>query len=132
KIDEYRNGKDVYIIGCTNVGKSTLINRFIRQFSRDDRPLITTSMFPGTTLNLIDLPLEDGKTLYDTPGVINRHQIAHYLNNKELKHITPKKEVKPVVFQLDEAQTLFFGGLARLDYIHGGHRSFVCYFSNEL
>ncbi|NWN95487.1 MAG: ribosome biogenesis GTPase YqeH, partial [Bacillus sp. (in: Bacteria)] len=42
------------------------------------------------------------------------------------------KEIKPTVFQLNEQQTLFFGGLARLDYIKGGRRSFVCYVSNAL
>lgn len=131
-MDEYRNGKDVYVVGCTNVGKSTFINRLLRQFSEEDSFPITTSMFPGTTLNLIDFPLDDGGTLYDTPGVMNRHQIAHDLNKKELKQITPKKEIKPKIYQLDEGQTLFFAGLARLDYIHGGRRPFVCYFSNEL
>ena len=26
-IEQYRQGKDVYVVGCTNVGKSTFINR---------------------------------------------------------------------------------------------------------
>jgi hypothetical protein len=131
-MDGYRNGKDVYVVGCTNVGKSTFINRLLKQFSGNDSVLITTSMFPGTTLNLIDIPLDDGATLYDTPGVINRHQMAHDLNKKELKQITPRREIKPKIYQLNEGQTLFFAGLARLDYIRGGRRPFVCYFSNEL
>ncbi|HEX7063745.1 MAG TPA: ribosome biogenesis GTPase YqeH [Bacillales bacterium] len=133
EIEKYREGKDVYIVGCTNVGKSTFINRLLRQFSGDDegRP-ITTSMFPGTTLNLIDFPLDEDSNLYDTPGVINRDQIAHLLNKKELKQVTPKKEIKPKVYQLDEGQTLFFAGVARLDYSLGGKRPFICYFSNDL
>ena len=36
------------------------------------------------------------------------------------------------VFQLNEEQTLFFGGLARFDYIKGGRRSFICYLANEI
>ncbi len=28
-IEEYRDGRDVYIVGVTNVGKSTLINQII-------------------------------------------------------------------------------------------------------
>lgn len=64
--------------------------------------------------------------------VINRRQFAHILTKNELKEVTPKKEIKPKVFQLEEEQSLFFGGLARLDYVRGGRRSFVCYFSNEL
>ncbi|MFE7061149.1 ribosome biogenesis GTPase YqeH [Sutcliffiella sp. NPDC057660] len=130
-MDEYRNGKDVYVVGCTNVGKSTFINRIIREFS-GEKDVITTSQFPGTTLDLIDIPLDNGASLYDTPGIINRHQMAHYVDKKDLKVISPKKEIKPMVFQLNEEQTLFFGGLARFDYVKGGRNSFTCYFSNAL
>lgn len=130
-IDEYRNGKDVYVVGCTNVGKSTFINRILKEVTGEG-DVITTSHFPGTTLDMIEIPLADGKALIDTPGIINHHQMAHYVDKKDLKVITPKKEIKPKVFQLNEEQTLFFGGLARFDYISGGRRSFVCHFSNEL
>ena len=130
-IDEYRNGKDVYVVGCTNVGKSTFINRIIKEVTGED-DVITTSHFPGTTLDTIQIPLDDGKSLIDTPGIINHHQMAHFVDKRDLKFITPKKEIKPKVYQLNEEQTLFFGGLARFDYLSGGRRSFTCYLSNEL
>lgn len=130
-IDFHRQGKDVYVVGCTNVGKSTFINIIIKEFSGVD-DVITTSQFPGTTLDLIDIPIDDGASLYDTPGIINHHQMAHFVNEKGLKIISPKKEIKPRVFQLNEGQTLFFGGLARFDYVSGGRKSFTCYVSNEL
>lgn len=130
-IEKYRNGKDVYVIGCTNVGKSTFINRIIREVT-GEKDIITTSYFPGTTLNMIEIPLDDGKSMFDTPGIINHHQMAHHINKKDLKIITPKKEIKPRIYQLNEKQTLFFGGLARFDFIKGERSSFVCYLSNEL
>ncbi|MBY0096297.1 ribosome biogenesis GTPase YqeH [Mesobacillus maritimus] len=130
-IDEYRNGKDVYVVGCTNVGKSTFINRIIKEVTGEE-DVITTSHFPGTTLDTIQIPLDDGKSLIDTPGIINHHQMAHFVDKRDLKFITPKKEIKPKVYQLNEEQTLFFGGLARFDYLSGGRRSFTCYLSNEL
>lgn len=132
KIDYYRKGRDVYVVGCTNVGKSTLINQVIKRFGEEDEAVITVSHFPGTTLDLIDIPLDDNCNLYDTPGIINHHQMAHYVDAKDLKLITPKKEIKPQVFQIHPQQTLFFGGLARLDYMEGNKRSFVIYMSNEL
>jgi ribosome biogenesis GTPase YqeH len=129
-IDEYRDGRDVYVVGCTNTGKSTFINRLIKQFGEETSDFITTSQFPGTTLDLIDIPLDGRSHLYDTPGIINHHQMAHYVSKQELNQIMPKKEIKPMVFQLNEQQTLYFGGLARMDYIKGGKQSFVCHFSN--
>lgn len=130
-IDEMRDGKDVYVVGCTNVGKSTFINRIIKEVTGEE-DIITTSHFPGTTLDIIKIPLDDGKSLIDSPGIINHHQMAHFVDKQDLKIITPKKEIKPKVFQLNEGQTLFFGGLARFDYVSGGRRSFVCHVSNEL
>ena len=130
-IEKYRNGKDVYVVGCTNVGKSTFINRVIKEFSGEG-DVITTSHFPGTTLDIIEIPLSDGKALIDTPGIINHHQMAHFVDKRDLKVITPKKEIKAKIYQLNEGQTLFFGGLARFDYLTGGRRSFTCYLSNEL
>lgn len=130
-IETYRRGKDVYVVGCTNVGKSTFINRIIKEVTGQGE-VITTSHFPGTTLGKIEIPLDDGRAIIDTPGIINRHQMAHLLNKKDMKFVAPKKEIKPKVYQLNEKQTLFFAGLARLDYIKGGRSSFTCYFSNDL
>ncbi|WP_336822583.1 ribosome biogenesis GTPase YqeH [Sporosarcina sp. USHLN248] len=130
-IDAYRKGKDVYVVGCTNVGKSTFINRIIKS-ATGVGDVITTSHFPGTTLDLVEIPFEDGKAIYDTPGIINDHQIAHYLDTEDLKAITPKKELKPKVFQLNAEQTLFIGGLSRFDFIRGDRSSFTIHVSNAL
>ncbi|WP_108669574.1 ribosome biogenesis GTPase YqeH [Peribacillus acanthi] len=130
-IDRIRKGKDVYVVGCTNVGKSTFINRIIKEVTGEG-DIITTSHFPGTTLDTIEIPLDDDKALIDTPGIINHHQMAHFVDKRDLKFITPKKEIKPKIYQLNEEQTLFFGGLARFDYVAGGRKSFTCYLSNEL
>jgi len=131
-IEKYRGKRDVYIVGATNVGKSTIINQIIHS-SIDEKNLITTSYFPGTTLGKIEIPLDDGHMLVDTPGIIQEGQLVHHLSEKELKVVTPKKRIKPKVYQLDEGQTLFLGGVGRFDYISGGDKqSFVCYLSNEL
>lgn len=131
KIETLRKGKDVYIVGSTNVGKSTFINYLIKQ-STGMEQVITTSYFPGTTLGFIEVPLDEQAYLIDTPGIVNKQQIVHYVSNKDLKIITPKKEVKARVYQLNSNQSLFFGGLARVDFIKGDKTSFICYFSNEL
>lgn len=131
KIEEYRKGRDVYVVGVTNVGKSTLINQIIKQ-SAGVQDLITTSQFPGTTLDKIEIPLDDGHFLIDTPGIIHRHQMAHYLGKKDLKIIAPHKEIKPKVYQLNAGQTLFLGGLARFDFVSGEKASFITYVSNDI
>lgn len=131
KIDVYREKKNVYIVGVTNVGKSTFINHIIKQ-SSGLKNVITTSYFPGTTLGFIEIPLDDDTYLIDTPGIVNKQQMAHYVSDQDLKLITPTSEVKARGYQLNDEQTLFIGGLARLDFIKGDKQTFVCYFSNQI
>lgn len=130
-IEQYRQRKDVYVVGCTNVGKSTFINRIIKQATGEGE-VITTSHFPGTTLDMIEIPLDDGSNLYDTPGIINHHQMAHFLDASELKYIMPKKEIKPKVYQQNAGQTLFIGALARFDFIKGDRSAFTVHVANDL
>lgn len=130
-IETHRGNRDVYIVGVTNVGKSTLINQIIKQ-TLGVQELITTSRFPGTTLDKIEIPLADGHFLIDTPGIIHRSQMAHYLGDKDLKIIAPHKEIKPKVYQLNPEQTLFLGGLARFDFIKGERSSFIAYVANDV
>ncbi|MGT2929430.1 ribosome biogenesis GTPase YqeH [Streptococcus dentasini] len=131
RIEELRAGRDVYVVGVTNVGKSTLINAVISEIT-GDKNVITTSRFPGTTLDKIEIPLDDGSYIFDTPGIIHRHQMAHYLSAKDLKYVSPKKEIKPKTYQLNPEQTLFLGGLARFDFIKGDKQGFTAYFDNNL
>lgn len=131
-IRNHRQGRDVYLVGAANVGKSTLINQILNYTDQEADLKLTTSRFPGTTLDLIAIPLKDGTVLYDTPGVISGEQITHYLSAEDLKLVLPQKQLKPKIYQLNPQQTLFFGGLARLDFIAGARSSFVCYMADSL
>jgi ribosome biogenesis GTPase YqeH len=124
----HRRGRDIYVVGATNVGKSTLINRLIRDFSELDAEL-TTSRYPGTTLDMVHIPMEDGQAIIDTPGIVYRTRLTELVSKRDLEAITPNKPIKPLIFQLDQQQTLFFGALARFDFVKGEHQSFTCYTS---
>ena len=131
KISDMADGKDVYIVGTTNVGKSTLINKLLED-NTGLKNVITTSNIPGTTLGMIDIPLGDTQTLYDTPGIVVDSQISHYVKTRDLKYVSPDKEIKAKTFQLNSEQTLFIGNLARVDYTEGGSNSFSVYRNHHL
>lgn len=134
KIDDLREGRDVYVVGTTNVGKSTLINQIIKS-KTGVQELITTSRFPGTTLDQIAIPLDDGQSLIDTPGIIKADQYAHQVPDKDLKYVLPKNEIKARTYQLNDEQTIFIGGLARFDLVSGlkdSKTSATFYFENNL
>ncbi|KKK35445.1 GTPase [Salinicoccus sediminis] len=131
KMQDLARGQDVYVVGTTNVGKSTLINKLIEN-TTGDKEVITTSKFPGTTLDLIDIPLGGDSYIFDTPGVVVDSQMAHYVHKDSLKYITPGKEIKSKGFQLDPGQTLFISNLARIDFTDGGRSSFNVYASDKV
>lgn len=131
-IETLRKGRDVYVVGATNVGKSTLINQMIN-ITTEDRHVITTSYFPGTTLGKIMIPLDESSHLIDTPGIILKTNYTNYLTPQELKVTVPQKEIKPKNYPMIVGQTLFLGGLARIDYTSGkDQQHFISYTSKEL
>lgn len=130
-IKKYKTSKNVYVVGHTNVGKSTLINKLMKNYSENDCEL-TISPLPSTTLNKISIKLSDDLTLIDTPGLIDRGNIVNYVDTSLLKKINPKKEIKPKTYQIKKGQCLVIGDLVRIDYVEGDKNSFTVFMSNDL
>lgn len=122
--------KDIYIVGMTNVGKSTFINHVLRSVEIVDTDLITVSHHPGTTLDFIKIPIGDNY-LVDTPGIMNKKSVRSRLSDQSNKMITPTKEIKPKTYQLDIGQTLFLGGVARLDFKNRSKVGVTVYIANQ-
>lgn len=127
-VGRLRGSRDVYVVGATNVGKSTLINRLIADYS-DLEGELTVSRYPGTTLDAVRIPLEDGRHIIDTPGIVYASRLSEIVPRTDLAALLPDKPLKPLTFQLDAQQTLFFGGLVRFDFVEGRHQSFTAYLS---
>ncbi len=130
-IKKYKTSKNVYVVGHTNVGKSTLINKLMKNYSENECEL-TISPLPSTTLNKISIKLNDDLILVDTPGLIDRGNIVNYVDPSLLKKINPKKEIKPKTYQIKKGQCLIIGDLIRIDYTEGDKNSFTVFMSNDL
>lgn len=130
-LERHRKGRDVYVVGATNVGKSTLINRLIHDYSDMEREL-TTSRYPGTTLDAVHIPLDDGKAIIDTPGIVYSTRMTEIVPRGFLQSLLPDKPIKPLVYQLNDQQSLFIGSLVRFDFVEGERQSFTFYISNAL
>ena len=105
KINLYKKSKNVYIVGFTNAGKSTMINKLLYNYS-ENKTEITTSILPSTTLNSIEINMNDDLTLIDTPGLLDKGNIINYVSGKDLKKIVPTKEIKPITFQIKNKQVV--------------------------
>ena len=127
KIEEL--SKDVYVIGAVSAGKSSLINTLLKNYHNPTNLYITTSPYPGTTLNVIRVPLDMRSAIYDTPGYPVPGSMIEIVDRKCIKDIVPQKEMKPRMYQLMSKQTLLIGGLARFEYVDGPKNNFAVYAS---
>lgn len=57
----------------------------------------------------------NSKWLYDTPGVVHPDQSINLLTTEELMMTLPTVAIKPRTFNIRPQQTLFVGGLGRID-----------------
>lgn len=133
-----RRGRNVYVIGAANVGKSAFVRALLKEMGsmssmQFDPAAITLakrspteSPMPGTTLSLIPLScFATGQFLYDTPGLHLDHRLPHILTPSELKEIHPRKKLRPYLAPpveefSDEEQpgaTYLWGGIARIDVV---------------
>ncbi|KAK4489424.1 hypothetical protein RD792_005233 [Penstemon davidsonii] len=140
EIQREKKGRDIYILGSANVGKSAFINALLKMLSYKDpvaaaarkyKPI--QSAVPGTTLGPIQIEafLGGGK-LFDTPGVHLHHRQAAVVHSEDLPVLAPRSRLRGQSFpnpQLDNSIadkirtnglagfSIFWGGLVRIDFI---------------
>lgn len=128
-IKKYNTTNNVYMIGCTNSGKSTLINSFIKSYG-NGIDFITSSMYASTTLDKIRVSI-DKINFIDTPGLINNGSVFSFIDSKTLKRINCKKEIKPRTYQLSGKGSILIDSFVRLDY-DSLSTSMTIYVSNDV
>lgn len=129
-IKKYKTTKNVYLVGNTNAGKSTLINKIIDNYSID-KAEITISSMPSTTLDEIKIPFKD-YSFIDTPGLVDRNNILNYISSDNIKKISSHKTIKPRTYQIKRGQALIFEDFLRIDYVEGERNSFTVFTSNDI
>ena len=132
RIKYFQTTKNVYVVGHTNAGKSTLINKLIKNYSENNLQELTMSPLPSTTLNTVKIEINDYLTLIDTPGLVDMGSLINFVDKDMLKKINPKKEIKPRTYQLRKNQSLVIEDIIRIDYIEGEKNSFTLFVSNDL
>lgn len=117
------NYNKIVFAGRANAGKSSLINKLIN--SKD----LTTSIYPGTTLDEVKIDYQD-YIFIDTPGLVDNNNYVTYLNKDKYKLSKIEKTIKPQTFQLYEPQSYFYQGLLRIDIVPINNSS-ISFYINE-
>ena len=127
---------DIYVVGSTSVGKSTFINTILKMYANSEKDLLTVSQQHQTTQDLIKINIGTNKAkqpcyLIDTPGAINLQNVSTYLSKESLKVLNIKSFIKVRNYQLRDKQTIFLGGIARID-VETDTMSMAFYVPNDL
>lgn len=132
EIEERRKGRNVYFVGAVSVGKSSLINVLLKNFANETKKFITTSPYPGTTIDVIEVPLDNKSFIFDTPGLPLENSIISKVERSVVLKLTPQKEMKARTYQLNSEQALLFGGIARFEFLDGKRTNFTVFASNDV
>lgn len=98
--------KKVYIIGNTNVGKSSLINALLKYVKKQQS--LSVSWYPNTTLNLSKIKLDKFTSIIDTPGLIDDKNFITNLNLKSLEKLSNFNSFSSKTFLLKDDNQCFF------------------------
>lgn len=101
---------NVYFVGYTNAGKSSLINKLMYNYACT-KSEITVSCMPNTTLDTISIKFNNF-CLIDTPGIITK---GINFSNDIIKKLSKNKKIKPVSYQIKGKQYIFIENILKLE-----------------
>jgi hypothetical protein len=105
----FPEGVNALILGVTNVGKSSIINRLL------GAKRVTVSKYPGTTLKSVKVQIPHTNiTLIDTPGLIPEGRISDMVCEECNLKIIPSNEISRKTYKVQKDRVLLIGGLVQL------------------
>lgn len=120
---------EAYILGYTNAGKSTLLNKLSEINDIKDKQ-ITTSLIPNTTVDFIKIKLTDNLSIIDSPGFTLNKTLYKTTEFDLIKRITPKSFLKPTTYQLKDIASIIIEDKIKLKA--SIPNNFTFYISNDI
>ena len=122
-----RKGHDVYMIGNLTSGKTSLINKAMKGFENKTSRQIRTIKYPGTHVDVLEIPLSRSSFFYELPGLSQDTSIVNKLEKDTVKQIVPKKDIKVTNRNMLPGDALMVGSLAAFEMIKGKATAFKFY-----
>lgn len=107
-------GAKVAFLGVTNVGKSSLIKRFLQSETAGQLP--TVSKIPGTTMGLSNWSIFKGRnTLIDTPGLVSEERISDLVCPECGSRLVATGKLNRKLWGIKPGKGLIVGGLLAME-----------------
>lgn len=124
--------RNVYLIGTTSSGKSSIFNAYLKNYSNVTDKLITTAPFLDTPIRVMSVPLDEHFFLYDVPGYILENSLLSIVDKSNRKVILPTDKINITTFPMMPKTSIIIGGVARFDFISGKRTSVSLYLSKQV
>ena len=131
KIHELRKSHDVYMIGNLNSGKTTFINKLLKNYENKTKWPIKTENYPGTETDVLEIPLSNSSFFYELPDLSNGTSVLSKVEKDVQRIIVPKKQVVMKRHIVGEKTTIVVGNLAYIQVIKGTFPMSIRVFASE-
>jgi ribosome biogenesis GTPase A len=126
-VNDVRKGHDVYMIGNNASGKTSIINKALKGFENKTNRQIKTVKYPGTQVDVLEIPLSRSSFFYELPGISQDTSVVTKLEKDVVKQILPKKDIKVSVHNMAPGDALMVGSLAAFEVVKGKATSYRFY-----
>ena len=126
-VNRVRQGHDVYMIGNNASGKTSIINKALKGFENKTNRQIKTVKYPGTQVDVLEIPLSRSSFFYELPGISQDISVVTKLEKEVAKQIVPKKDIKVSSHGMAPGDALMVGSLAAFEVIKGKATSYKFY-----
>ena len=114
-----RQGHDVYLIGNSLCGKTTLINRMLKVYENKTKREIRLSTYGDTNVKVLEIPLSKSSFLYELPGFSQNTSVLNKVEKDVKSFILPKKQLKVHLRTLLAKDAIMVGSLAGFGLVEG-------------
>ena len=132
RLQKARQAHDVYMIGTTTSGKTSVINRCLKSYKNKTKRPIRTITYPKTSVQVLEIPLSNSSFLYELPGISNDTSAVSKVEKDVQKIITPKKGIQTPTFTMDDRSSLLVGGLGVFSFMRGKPTKVKLYIADEV
>lgn len=127
-----RKAHDVYMIGNNSSGKTSLINRFLKGYENKTNRQIKTINYPGTNVDVLEIPLSLSSFLYELPGISQSTSVVGKLEKEVAKIIVPKNTIKVATRLMSTGDALMVGSLAAYEILKGKTTTYLFYAAEKV
>ncbi len=126
-LNKARQGHDVYMIGNSLSGKTVMINHMLKGFQNKSKWSVRTTRYPGTDVNVLEIPLSNSSFFYELPGFSLSTYLISKVNKDVLKYITPKKKIECKQRTVASKEAIVVGNVATFELVNGKPTTFKFY-----